>query len=401
MIPMNYCSVLLISFVAFLVTTFVFPKVLRFANKHQIVDSPNGRKLQRTPIPVLGGVAVYLGIVMGYLILASYMPEFIILWSLVSMTFMQIIGIWDDISDLSTMFRFLIEIALVAVFMTISGIYIDDFHGFWSVHQLNNIVAVVLSVVAGVGIINAVNMIDGVDGYVSGFCIQACLCFAILFWIVNEPVLSCMAMVVVTSLLPFFFHNVFGIKSKMFIGDGGTMMLGVLMAIFVLFTLSSGTKCSILETQGVSLLAFSLAVMCIPVFDTLRVMTLRILRGYSPFKPDKTHLHHLFIEMGFSHLGAAMSILSINLSVVLIWLILWTCGVSIEWQTYIVAMMGLLVTFGFYKLMKIQQFGGDLDEKGQRQGTALWHFFLRLGERSHIEKGSMWKWISRLMDRHC
>lgn len=398
---MNYCSVLLISFVAFLVTTFVFPKVLRFANKHQIVDSPNGRKLQRTPIPVLGGVAVYLGIVMGYLILASYMPEFIILWSLVSMTFMQIIGIWDDISDLSTMFRFLIEIALVAVFMAISGIYIDDFHGFWSVHQLNNIVAVVLSVVAGVGIINAVNMIDGVDGYVSGFCIQACLCFAILFWIVNEPVLSCMAMVVVTSLLPFFFHNVFGIKSKMFIGDGGTMMLGVLMAIFVLFTLSSGTKCSILETQGVSLLAFSLAVMCIPVFDTLRVMTLRILRGYSPFKPDKTHLHHLFIEMGFSHLGAAMSILSINLSVVLIWLILWTCGVSIEWQTYIVAMMGLLVTFGFYKLMKIQQFGGDLDEKGQRQGTALWHFFLKLGERSHIEKGSMWKWISRLMDRHC
>lgn len=401
MISMDFCLILLISFVAFLVTTFVFPKVLRFAKKHQIVDNPNGRKLQRTPIPVLGGVAVYLGIVMGYLILASYMPEFIILWSLAAMTFMQIIGIWDDISDLSTVFRFLIEIALVAVFMAISGIYIDDFHGFWSVHQLNNIVAVVLSIVAGVGIINAVNMIDGVDGYVSGFCIQACLCFAILFWMVNETVLFCMAMVMTASLLPFFFHNVFGIKSKMFIGDGGTMMLGVLMAIFVLYALSSETKCSILETQGVSLVAFSLAVMCIPVFDTLRVMTLRILRGYSPFKPDKTHLHHLFIDMGFSHLGAAMSILSINLSVVLIWLILWKCGASIEWQTYMVVIMGLLVTFGFYKLMKIQQFGGSLNEEGQPNGTALWRLFLKLGDRSHIEKGSMWKWISRLMDRHC
>lgn len=401
MISMDFCLILLISFVAFLVTTFVFPKVLRFAKKHQIVDNPNGRKLQRTPIPVLGGVAVYLGIVMGYLILASYMPEFIILWSLAAMTFMQIIGIWDDISDLSTVFRFLIEIALVAVFMAISGIYIDDFHGFWSVHQLNNIVAVVLSIVAGVGIINAVNMIDGVDGYVSGFCIQACLCFAILFLMVNETVLFCMAMVMTASLLPFFFHNVFGIKSKMFIGDGGTMMLGVLMAIFVLYALSSKTKCSILETQGVSLVAFSLAVMCIPVFDTLRVMTLRILRGYSPFKPDKTHLHHLFIDMGFSHLGAAMSILSINLSVVLIWLILWKCGASIEWQTYMVVIMGLLVTFGFYKLMKIQQFGGSLNEEGQPNGTALWRLFLKLGDRSHIEKGSMWKWISRLMDRHC
>lgn len=398
---MSYYFVLLISLFAFIVTTFVFPKVLRFAKKHQIVDSPNGRKLQRTPIPVLGGVAVYLGIAMGYLILASYLPEPIIMWSLAAMTVMQIIGIWDDISDLSTMFRFLIEIVLVAVFIAISGIYIDDFHGFWSIHQLNSIGAVILSVVAGVGIINAVNMIDGVDGYVSGFCIQACLCFAILFLMVNETVLFCMAMVMTASLLPFFFHNVFGIKSKMFIGDGGTMMLGVLMAIYVLYALSSETKCSILETQGVSLVAFSLAVMCIPVFDTLRVMTLRILRGYSPFKPDKTHLHHLFIDMGFSHLGAAMSILSINLSVVLIWLILWKCGASIEWQTYMVVIMGLLVTFGFYKLMKIQQFGGSLNEEGQPNGTALWRLFLKLGDRSHIEKGSMWKWISRLMDRHC
>lgn len=401
MIIMDILYVLLISLVAFLVTTFVFPKILRFAKKHQIVDSPNGRKLQRTPIPVLGGVAVYLGIAMGYLILASYLPEPIIMWSLAAMTVMQIIGIWDDISDLSTMFRFLIEIVLVAVFIAISGFYIDDFHGFWSIHQVNSIGAVILSVVAGVGIINAVNMIDGVDGYVSGFCIQACLCFAIMFWIVNESVLSCMAMVVAASLFPFFFHNVFGIKSKMFIGDGGTMMLGVLMAIFVLYSLSSVTGCGILETKGVSMLAFTLSIMCIPVFDTLRVMTLRFLRGYSPFKSDKTHLHHLFIDMGFSHLGAAMSILSINLSVVLIWLILWKCGASMELQTYIVVIMGFLVTFGFYKLMKIQQFGGSLDEGGQPRGTALWHFFLKLGERSHLEKGSMWKWISRLMDRHC
>lgn len=398
---MTTSLILIIVVVAFGVTTFIFPKVLRFARKHQIVDSPNGRKLQRVPIPVLGGVAVYLGIIMGFLILASYLSEPIILWSLVAMTVMQIVGIWDDITDLSTLFRFAIEIVLISLFIAISGIYIDDFHGFWTIHLLNSFVAVVLSIVAGVGIINAVNMIDGVDGYVSGFCIQACLCFAIMFWIVNEYVLFCMAMVVAASLLPFFFHNVFGIRSKMFIGDGGTMMLGVLMAIFVLYTLSSVTECGILETKGVSLLAFTLAIMCIPVFDTLRVMTLRVLRGYSPFKPDKTHLHHLFIDMGFSHLGAAMSILSINISVVLIWLITWKIGVSIEWQTYIVILMGFLVTFGFYKLVKIQQFGGGLNEKGQPNGTTLWHFFLKLGDRSHLEKGSIWKQISRFVDKHC
>lgn len=384
--------------IAFWVTALVYPKVLRFAKKHRIVDNPNARKLQRYPTPVLGGVAVYLGILMGYLTLASYQPEPIIFWALMAMTAMMIIGIWDDLSDLSAGFRFLIEIALMTVIIVVSGIYIDSLHGLWETCRLNGIVGTTLSIIAGVGIINAVNMIDGVDGYVSGYCIQACLCFAALFWIVGEPVIACLALVAAASLLPFFFHNVFGIKSKMFIGDGGTMMLGVLMALFVLETLSSKSNCPLLRDSNVSLVAFSLAVMSIPVFDTLRVMTLRIIRGNPPFKPDKTHLHHLFIDMGFSHLGAALSILSINLSVVLIWLAMWMAGISMEWQTYIVVFLGMAVTFGFYKLMKIQQFGGKTDENGQPQGTLLWHFFLRVGEWSHIEKGRIWRTVRWMVD---
>lgn len=395
---MNGFLFLFISLLAYIVTTFVYPKVLQFAKKHQIVDNPNARKLQRYPTPVLGGVAVYLGILMGCLVLASYRPEPIIFWTLMAMTVMMIIGIWDDLSDLSTGFRFLIEIVLMAVIIAVSGIYIDHLHGLWGIRQLNVVAGISLSIVAGVGIINAVNMIDGVDGYASGYCIQASLCFALIFWMVGEPVLACLALVVAASLLPFFFHNVFGVKSKMFIGDGGTMMLGVLMALFVLGTLSSKSNCQILEDSNVSLVALTLAVMCIPVFDTLRVMTLRIIRGYSPFQSDKTHLHHLFIDMGFSHLGAALSILSINLTVVLIWLVAWMAGMSMEWQTYIVVLLGMAVTFGFYKLMKIQQFGGNTDEDGQPQGTALWHFFLRMGERSHIEKGRTWRTIRWLMD---
>lgn len=385
--------------VAFIVSTLVFPKLLLFAKKHHIVDSPNARKLHRTPIPVLGGVAVYLGILMGYLVLASFSEDPIISWSLVAITFMQIIGVWDDINDLPAKIRFIVEILLMGAIIAISGIYVDDFHGFLGIGYLNTFVAIILSVFAGVGIINAINMIDGIDGYVSGYCVSACLCFAILFLVTEETVMACMATVVAASLLPFFFHNVFGMKSKMFIGDGGTMMLGVLLALFFLFTLSSKSKCSILETKNVGLLALALAVMCIPVFDTLRVMIFRIFQRRSPFRPDKTHLHHLFIEMGFSHLGATISIISINISIVLIWLVVWKVGLSIEWQTYIVILLGIMVTFGFYKLMKVQQFGGGLDENGHPQGTDLWRFFLKLGTKSHIEKGKFWRTICWLMER--
>ena len=386
------------AFVALIVTTFVFPKVLWFAKKHNIMDNPNARKLQRTPIPVLGGIAVYIGILMGFLVLAYYYMAPVILLSLVAITVMQVLGIWDDVSELSTWFRFCVESILVGALLWALGMHIDSFHGLWGIQQIDGTVAVVLSVVAGVGIINAVNMIDGVDGYVSGFCMQACLCFSILFLMVGEYVMAGMALVVMASLLPFFLHNVFGVRSKMFIGDGGTMMLGILVVIFVFLTLSSKSKCSVLENSNVGLVAFALAVMCIPVFDTLRVMTLRILRGYSPFQSDKTHLHHLFIEMGFSHLGAALSIVLINQTIILVWLLLWRMGASVESQTYAVVLMGLAVTFGFYKLMKCQQFGGRLDKNGNPQGTPLWHFFCKLGDMSHIEKGRIWRSIRWLMD---
>lgn len=140
------------------------------------------------------------------------------------------------------------------------------------------------------------------------------------------------------------------------------------------------------------------AVFCIPVFDTLRVFVMRIQRGKSPFRPDKTHLHHLFIDMGFSHLGAALSILILNLAVVGLWYLSWQLGASINVQAYIATGLGFLVTFVFYKVMRAQQNGGPLDEDGYPQGTALWHSFKYLGFLSHREKGRVWWFFRWLMD---
>lgn len=397
---MEYIYCIIAPIMALLVTMLVFPKVLRFAKNHHLEDSPNARKLQKRPIPVLGGVAVYMGVLMGLLVLVSFKPDPVVLLALIVITIMQVIGVWDDISDLSKWFRFVFEFILVGAMIGLSGIFIDDFHGLWGIDQIDLVLAIILSVILGVGIINAVNMIDGVDGYVSGYCMQTCICFALLFWVSGELVMACMALVVLASLLPFFFHNVFGIRSKMFIGDGGTMMLGILITIFVFYSLSSKSQCDILTNHRVGLVALVLAVLCIPIFDTLRVMTLRIVSGYSPFQSDKTHLHHLFIEMGFSHLGAALSILLVNFLVVLEWFVLWYLGASIEMQTYAIVLTGMVVTFGFYKFMKIHQNGGGHDEHGHPLGTKLWHSVCKIGQKSHYEKDKLWRLISWLVDRH-
>lgn len=287
----NFFIAVLCGLLAMLVSTAVYPLVLHYAVKHNIVDNPNARKLQRVPVPLLGGAVVYVGILTGCCVLALFMRSEFILWGFIGMTVMAVIGTWDDIKGLSVAFRFAVEVSLLGLFIALTGVYIDDLHGLWGVHTITPWIGVPLSLVTGVGIINAVNLIDGVDGFSSGYGIMACGLFGLLFWNVWNPILVIFTMIVIGALIPFFMHNVFGLKSKMFIGDGGTLMLGILLMLLTFYTLWSKGRCDAMAVEhGMSLTALTLSFLCIPVFDTLRVMTLRILRGKSPFNPDRTHL---------------------------------------------------------------------------------------------------------------
>ena len=389
---------ILVMMVAMVISLMVFPWALRFARAHGIVDNPNARKLQRVPVPVFGGVVVYSGILAGGLVLAAFMWNWVMVNGLIGMTIMLMIGMWDDQMDISALLRLFFEIALVSAFIGLTGVYIDDFHGLWGVDTLDDRIAIPFSVFAGVAIINAVNLIDGVDGYSSGYGMMACAFFGLCYWTVWSPTMTCLTMIVIGALFPFFMHNVFGQKSRMFIGDGGTLMLGMFMTVCTFYALSSTQPCDKLDEQGLGLLAYALAVLCIPLFDTLRVFTMRILRGKSPFKPDKTHLHHLFIDMGFSHLGAALFILFDNFMVVTIWFASWKMGASVDVQMYVVIALGFIVTFGFYKFMKMQQNGGPVDEDGYPQGTWLWHRMCELGHYTHKENKRTWRALKLIMD---
>ena len=144
--------IILVTAVAFIVSAMVYPKTLRFARQHDIVDNPNARKLQRVPVPVLGGVGVFTGIMTGAVLMLVFDQDPILMWTLMGMTIMQVIGTWDDMEDISAMLRFLIEIALVGAFVALTDIYIDDFHGLWGIHQIEPELGIPLSIIAGVGI---------------------------------------------------------------------------------------------------------------------------------------------------------------------------------------------------------------------------------------------------------
>lgn len=309
--------------------------------------------------------------------------------NLCAITVMLAIGVWDDRRDISAIFRFIVEIMIVFLMMLATGCFIDDFHGLWGIHDIPEYVAWPLSIFAGVGIINAINLIDGVNGYSSGYVIVSCLLFAAFFFHCGMITLAGLALIGVGALIPFFLHNVFGGKSKMFIGDGGTLMMGTAIAFFVAYCLSSGSTVKELEARNFGLIAFTLAVLSIPVFDTLRVMSVRMLRHLSPFHPDKTHLHHLFIDMGFSHSGTTMAILSMNITTVLIWFLSWKLGASINLQTYIVVALCILNTFVFYKFMKVQA----------ARDSRIYRFMCSLGSLTHIGNTRFWKFMRDTVDR--
>lgn len=374
--------------VAFIATLWIHPKVLKIAIMKNLVDNPDARKLQRRPTPVMGGLAVFFGLLLGMCSSQLIESSHIFIY-LAVMSIMLYIGTIDDILDLSPKLRFLIEIAVIIILMKVTGHSINNFFGLWGLQDIPIWCAAPLTIVAAVGIINAINLIDGVNGLSTGFCIMACSLFAILFVLSDNTTMAIIAMSAAGAIIPFFLHNVFGSNTRMFIGDGGALVMGVIMSIFIINILCSDSLSANLTEKNIGLIPFCLAVLSVPVFDTLRVMTMRMIRGTSPFNPDKTHLHHLFIDLGFSHVGTTLSILSLNTLVVLSWFISFLMGASVDIQLYVVLFFSILITFVFYRFTRQQI----------RKNTKFYRMLNSLSHYTHIERKNFWKKLETFIDR--
>ena len=169
-----------------LAAIWIFPKILRIALLKDIVDNPNARKLQRVPIPVLGGVAVMFGILVALIVCRLFFDCSDLFTIMLAMLVMLYIGTIDDIIEISPYLRFLMEIAVAIMLMYTCNYSINDFHGLWGYHFINLKVALPLTVLTVVGLVNAINLIDGVDGYSSGYCIMACFIFGVIFYIAGD-----------------------------------------------------------------------------------------------------------------------------------------------------------------------------------------------------------------------
>lgn len=344
--------ILLVFFVALIVASLTHQPVLYFAKKNNIFDNPEARKLQREPVPVMGGLVVFFGTMVGSLCYWFKYNCLSIVPIQLAMSVMLIIGGWDDMKKLSPKLRLILEILIVTVLALGNNYPINDLHGLWGVHEISPWIAWPLTIFGCVGIINAINMIDGVDGLSSGICIMAFGFYSWLFFRAHDFVRAALGVSIVGALIPFFVMNVFGKRSKMYIGDAGTMMLGIAFCDMVMAMLTKGSACGKrMENTDYCLIAYALAVLAIPVFDAVRVMLGRISRGESPFTPDKTHLHHAFIDYGFHHLETSLMEIMLNMLIILVFFILHRSYLPMKYQLYGVIVASMGVTFGLYWML--------------------------------------------------
>ena len=314
--------------IAFGISTYIawliIPRILLISFRKKLFDIPDERKVHKHAIPRLGGVSFFPTILfsccsvlvirtlMGYgisTLSASYiLPEFLVL--ICGMVLLYLTGIADDLVGVRYRQKFVIQIICACLFPAV-GLWINDFYGLFGIDLLPAWFGIPFTILTIVFITNAINLIDGIDGLASGLSSVALLIFGFLYIEKGLWIYSMFAFSTFGVLVPFFYYNVFGSAEharKIFMGDTGSLTLGYILS-FLAIKYSQNTD-FIPITQGAFLIAFSTLI--VPAFDVVRVVIVRIYHGKSPFEPDKNHIHHQFLAMGFTVRKSMLLILLIS-----------------------------------------------------------------------------------------
>jgi len=332
--------------ISMLMSFFIYPYVLKIARQKNLVDNPSDRKLQKQPVPVMGGLVVFFGIVVALCFFKTTVNYINLFSTLCGMMVLLYIGTMDDIIDIRAWTKFIVEILVCLLILYGTRSLMNNFQGLFGIDILPVVLAIPLTTFAMVGIINSINLIDGVDGLASGMSIFILGVFALYLFLAHEYSFCALAVICAGALIPFFIYNVFSKDSKMYLGDGGALMVGVAIASVIVNILKGkGPAYSdfVPDFQGISLISFCLATVSIPVFDTLRVMIGRVLRGIPPFHADKTHLHHILLSRGLSHFQVTLAEIGLDALVVISWIVSVILGAGIGVQFAVVLVAGVMV----------------------------------------------------------
>ena len=323
---MSYLFAILSFFISMCFAMVIIPKLLVIAVKHSLFDKPDERKTHRGAIPRIGGVSFVPCILFSMMFIVGIFQMFFFdeangLWLIPNygelsfficgLLLLYLGGVKDDLVGMRYIYKFLIQV-LSSVLFVISGLYINNLYGFLGIYEIPMALGIPLTIVIMVFIINATNLIDGIDGLASGISIFALCVYGTLYMFHDLWYYAIIAFSTVGVLLTFFYFNVFGnVKKgrKLFMGDSGSLTLGFILGFLALRYAYYNPD--FIKPIG-DTLVIAISPILIPTLDVMRVMLSRAKRRKHLFKPDRSHIHHKLLDMGLSKSTALVILLSIS-----------------------------------------------------------------------------------------
>jgi UDP-GlcNAc:undecaprenyl-phosphate GlcNAc-1-phosphate transferase len=296
-------------FTAFFITLFSMPSLIKVSKLKHLVDEPKEeRKQHKESIPTIGGIVIFASIIfstgiwigMGPGALPKALPhyrEFVILMSCIILLFF--IGVKDDIIGTAPVKKLVGHLIVAFILVLMGEIQINGFHGLFMVEEIPYWGSVLLSVFTYIVIVNALNLIDGIDGLAGGVTFIACIFFGLWFFFQDYLAQSLIAFVTVGTMLGFLVFNTQ--PARIFMGDSGSLILGLILSYLSIQMIESEVSNNFLQLDKVNKPILAMAFLSYPLVDTIRVFFLRAMQGKSPFTADRQHIHHKILRLGFSH----------------------------------------------------------------------------------------------------
>ena len=306
----------LASFLTSLVIAFfAIPSILKIAEIKHLFDEPGVRKCHSTRVPTLGGLAIFAGMIFS-LTFWSRQKEIVELQYIISsIIVLFFIGMKDDLFNLVHYKKLLGQLFSAFILVHWANIRITSFFGIFGIHELDLFTSYAFSIFTMVVITNSMNLIDGIDCLAGSVGALASLVFGFWFYTADHTQYSILATSLAGALLAFLYYN--KSPAKIFMGDTGSLIVGIVLSILSIKFIEMNRILPIDDPSKIRRVpVFAIAILIIPLFDTLRVFMIRMLQGRSPFHPDRNHIHHLLIDLGLSHIKATAVLIGFNIIVI-------------------------------------------------------------------------------------
>jgi len=340
---------IMLAFVASVaITWYYLPKVLRVVNERHLLDKPGKHKIHKKEIPTLGGIGIFAGFIFGFLMgVNGYMPYVSYFTAAAMLLFF--IGVKDDLIYINPGKKLAAEVATAIIIALFTDIHFSSLHGFLGIQSLPLWAYYLITVFVIVLIINAMNLIDGIDGLAASIGIIASLFFGVWFFLSGDYGYTIMAASLLGALIVFFFYNISSGPKKIFMGDTGSLVIGFTLAVMAIRfneLVASGRSVVALDSAP----SVSIAVLIIPLYDTLRVIILRARGHQSFFVADNRHIHHMMLRAGLTHRKATLYISLFNIMMIAIALLL--DGIGILWLGLVMLILCSIATALIYQFVK-------------------------------------------------